>query len=65
MTRYGKDAVVIVSEAQWAEGRIEPPNLADLLLRYAGETGYGDLVSDHVLARQDRPFASDFLGEDS
>lgn len=64
VTRYGKDAVVIVSEAQWVERRIKSPNLADLFLKYAGETGYGDLISDEVLATQDRPLGSDFLDED-
>lgn len=66
VTRYGKDAVMIISEADWAKetGR-RPTTLADLLLKYAGEDGDdGFLELGEPVARQDRPLGSDFLADE-
>ncbi|MBK3401229.1 MULTISPECIES: type II toxin-antitoxin system Phd/YefM family antitoxin [Methylorubrum] len=63
VTRYGKDAVMIVSEADWAKGTGGKATLADLFLKYAGEEGGDFLDRNEPLARQDRPLGSDFLAD--
>lgn len=63
ITRYGKDAVVLVSEADWTKGAAST-TLADLFLAHVGATDDdGFLDSDDLLARQDRPLGSDFLDD--
>lgn len=64
VTRYGKEAVVIVSEADWAKGPRRAATLADLFLAHAGEEGYDDLFGGEPIATQDRPLGSDFLGDE-
>ena len=65
VTRYGKDAVMIISEADWAKGTGRTTTLADLFLRYAGEDGDdGFLDQEQAVARQDRPLGSDFLADE-
>lgn len=65
VTRYGKDAVMIVSEADWTKGVGGKATLADLFLNYAGEEGHDVFLDrNEPLARQDRPLGSDFLADE-
>jgi prevent-host-death family protein len=57
ITRYGKDAVVVVSEAAWAARTKSAPSLGALLADYAEA---GKLGEDMV----DRPWAERPLGKD-
>lgn len=63
ITRYGKDAVVLVSEAAWTKSTAST-TLADLFLGHVGAAGdEGFLDLDAPIARQDRPLGSDFLDD--
>jgi prevent-host-death family protein len=65
VTRYGKEAVVIVSEADWDNGPKRAATLGDLLADFAGEHGYDDVLGlGEPIAKQDRPLGSDILAED-
>ena len=57
ITRYGKDAVVVVSEEAWLAKVRSAPSLGALLARYAEA---GKLGEDMV----DRPWAERPLGKD-
>ncbi len=62
VTRHGKEAVVIVSEAEWNKWPKSAATLADLFLKHAGEEGYDDLIGpSERLAKEERPLGSDFL----
>ena len=58
VTRYGKEAVVIVSEEEWRARTRSAPTLGHLLARYA-EAG---LLADDMTARpwKERPLGVDF-----
>ena len=58
VTRYGKEAVVIVSEAEWRARTRSTPTLGHLLAQHA-EAG---LVGADMSARpwQERPLGADF-----
>src|SRR4051794_34775810 len=64
VTRYGKEAVVIVSEAEWskASGR-SAATLGDLLAGFAERVGLGEDLSPGPIAGQERPLGSDFLDD--
>ena len=63
ITRYGKDAVVVVSEAEWSKAA-PSITLADLFLRYVSEAEDGSFLdTDALVARHDRPIGSDFQDE--
>jgi prevent-host-death family protein len=64
VTRYGKEAVVIVSEAEWskASGR-SAATLGDLLAGFAERVGFGEDLSPGPIAGQERPLGSDFLDD--
>jgi prevent-host-death family protein len=64
LTRYGREAVVIVSEAEWAKRKNGPGTFADLFLAHAGEDGYEEVIGTEPIAKQERPLGSDFLAED-
>ena len=64
VTRYGKEAVVIVSEADWTRGPKSAATLADLFLAHAGDEGYDDVLGTDPIATQNRPLGSDFLGDE-
>jgi prevent-host-death family protein len=65
VTRYGKEAVVIVSEADWAKGPKSAATLADLFLAHAGDEGYDDVLGGgEPIAAQNRPLGSDFLDDE-
>ena len=57
VTRYGKEAVIIVSETEWAARCRSAPTLGALLARYA-RTG---LMSEPIT---DRPWKDRPLGQD-
>ena len=66
VTRYGKGAVVIVSEADWAKGPKSAPTLADLFLKHASDEGYDALLDQaDAMAKQDRPLGFDFLTDEA
>jgi prevent-host-death family protein len=56
VTRYGKEAVVIVSEADWLARCRSAPTLGALLARYARAGVLGDAITD-------RPWKDRPLGE--
>jgi len=60
VTRHGKEAVVIVSEADWLARPKSAPTLADLFLKTIGETELVDAISDRSWATDERPFGVDF-----
>lgn len=63
ITRYGKDAVVVVSEADWSKSA-PSMTLADLFLRHVSEAEDASFLdADALVARHDRPIGSDFLDE--
>jgi prevent-host-death family protein len=62
ITRHGREAVMIVSEAEWAK-RSRSANLGDLLATFAERTGFDEDLLTQPLTRQDRPPGSDFLAD--
>lgn len=64
VTRHGKEAVVIVSEADWAKRPKSAATLGDLLANFAEQGVFDeDFLSDPI-AKQDRPLGSDILADD-
>ncbi|MEJ1158246.1 type II toxin-antitoxin system Phd/YefM family antitoxin [Prosthecomicrobium sp. N25] len=59
VTRHGKEAVVIVSEAEWNARPKAAPTLADLMLLTVGAGEGGDL-GDRPWNERHRPLGSDF-----
>ena len=59
VTRYGKEAVVIVSEADWKARTRSAPTLGHLLAQYANAGQLGE----HVTHRpwKERPLGADFV----
>ena len=60
MTRHGKDAVVIVSEAEWDKRPQKTSTLADLLLDTIGKGGVADAIGDRSWYKSERPLGVDF-----
>ena len=62
VTRHGKEAVIIVSEAAWNARPKSAPTLADLFLKTIGadEQGFADVLGQERWAKHERPFGSDF-----
>jgi antitoxin Phd len=58
VTRYGKEAVVIVSEEEWRARSRAAPTLGALLGQYARADALSDAVSDRPW--KDRPLGSEF-----
>ena len=65
VTRYGREAVVIVSEADWARGPRDAATLGDLLAGIAERVGFDEDVLSEPIAKQDRPLGADLLAFDS
>ena len=61
ITRYGREAVILVSESEWNDRQKATPTLAELFLKYAGD---GDGLFGNSHFQQSRPLGSDFSGED-
>lgn len=64
VTRYGREAVVIVAEADWTKDARKTSTLGDLLADFAERTGFDEDLFSEPLATQNRPFGSDFLAPD-
>jgi prevent-host-death family protein len=67
VTRYGKEAVVIVAEADWARAPKRPTSaatLGDLLADFGERVGFDEDLFSEPIAKQDRPLGSDFLADD-
>ena len=62
VTRHGKEAVIIVSEAAWNARPKSAPTLADLFLKTIGaeDDGFGESLGKERWAKDERPFGSDF-----
>ena len=60
VTRHGKDAVVIVSEAEWDKQSEKTSTLADLLLETIGKGGVAGAVRDRYWYKSERPLGADF-----
>ena len=58
ITRYGKDAVVVVSEAQWAARSKSAPTLGALLAQHARAGTMRDDITDRPW--KERPLGKDF-----
>ena len=56
ITRHGKDAVIVISEAAW-QARVKPKTLADLFLETVGE-GFETV---RPWKRPGRPLGQDFV----
>jgi prevent-host-death family protein len=59
ITRYGKEAVVLVSEAEWNARQPAKATLADILLKYAGD-GDGDELFGQSHLGHIRPLGAGF-----
>jgi prevent-host-death family protein len=46
VTRYGKEAVTIISEAEWDKRSKSAPNLGAVLVRFAENTGFDGAIFD-------------------
>lgn len=65
ITRHGRPAVVIVSEADWIGLSDAAPRMVDLFLKHAGDEGYESVFGDDdPIATQDRPVGSDFASDE-
>jgi prevent-host-death family protein len=62
VTRYGKDALVIVSEIEWNRRSKSASTLADLFLEHTGNEDYEELFGQQPW-KDDHPLGSDFLDE--
>lgn len=59
ITRHGKEAVVVVSEAEWEARRGKKETLADLLLR-SMTPELSDAIGSEPWAKDERELGSDF-----
>ena len=59
ITRYGKEAAILVSEAEWNARQPAKPAIVDGLLKCAGD-GDGDELFGTSHLKQFRPLGSDF-----
>jgi prevent-host-death family protein len=64
VTRHGKDAVVIVSEAEWERRRPKYASLGALLADFARRGIPGADVLETSSFKQTRPLGADFLQDD-
>ena len=64
VTRHGKEAVVIVSEAEWTKRPESAATLGDLLADFAERAGFDEDFFSEQIAEQKRPLGADFLGDD-
>ena len=65
VTRHGKEAVVIISEAAWSKGsKRSAATLGDLLADFAERVGFDEDLFSEPIARQGRPLGADLLADD-
>lgn len=60
VTRHGKEAVVIVSEAEWEKRPKSAPTLIDLILETVGAGDEPAGIGDRSWYKTERPLGSDF-----
>jgi antitoxin Phd len=60
VTRYGKEAVIIVSETDWLRGPRSAATLGDLLADFAERPGTDEALFERPALPQIRPLGSDF-----
>jgi len=60
VTRYGKEAVIIVSETDWLKGPRSAATLGDLLADFAEVSGTDEALFERPALPQTRPLGSDF-----
>ena len=64
VTRHGKEAVVIVSEAEWNRRPRSASTLGELLANFAENTGIDDVLFEERPWTEERPLGSDALGDE-
>ena len=65
VTRHGKEAVVIIAEAEWSKGSNRSAgNLGDLLAGFAERVGFDEDLFSEPIAGQERPLGSDLVADD-
>jgi prevent-host-death family protein len=62
ITRHGKEAVIIISEAAWNARPRSAPTLADLFAKTIGadQRGFADVLPRTNWAKDKRPLGADF-----
>jgi PHD/YefM family antitoxin component YafN of YafNO toxin-antitoxin module len=60
VTRHGKEAVVIVSEAEWRKRPEKASTLADLMLETIGKGGVAEALGDRSWFKGEGEFGADF-----
>jgi prevent-host-death family protein len=64
ITRYGKEAVIVVAESTWREHQRRAATLGDLLAKFAeAEGGEEELFSERPFV-QAKSLGSDFVGDE-
>ena len=63
ITRYGKEAVVVVAESDYVAAPGKHATLGALLADYARQGAFADIDFDEFRIRQRRPLGSDFLDD--
>ena len=64
ITRYGKDAVVVISEELWNRRKPEFANLGELLADFASRVGFDEDMFDRSFLGSERPLGEDFIRDD-
>ena len=64
ITRYGKDSVIMVSEAEWNRRGRPHPTLGHLLADFATREGFGEDMFTREGFTQGRPLGIDFSEND-
>ncbi len=63
VTRYGREAVVIVSEAEWAKRPKSAATLGELLANFAERTGFSEDDFNRPWTNPNRPLGADFTDD--
>lgn len=63
VTRYGREAVVIVSEAEWAKRPKSAATLGELLAKFAERTGFNEDDFDRPWTSPAGPLGADFTDD--
>ena len=64
ITRFGEQAVVVVSEADWLAQRRNATTLGDLLANFAEASDDEEIQSTPSLFKQTRPLGVEFSGDE-
>ena len=63
VTRHGKEAVVIISEAEWSKRPRSAVTLGELLANFAFEHGFREDDFERPWVRPSRPLGADFADD--